>query len=80
MRWESRHHYLIDSNYDWGQNDHFLRRYVEASDASYQINPDPTRPVAGHILVNANALYGVLNGGPDAYRWLSGFEPVRQIA
>ncbi len=74
------HYYLLDSNYDWGQNDHFLRRYVEASDTSYQIDPDPFQPSTGHILVNANALYGIVNGGADAYRWLENSEAVRQIA
>jgi len=74
------HQYLIDSNLDWGQNDHFLRRYVESQNASYKINPDAFRPTTGRILVNANALYGVINGGPKAYRWLKPFEPTRQIA
>jgi tetratricopeptide (TPR) repeat protein len=74
------HQYLIDSNLDWGQNDHFLRRYVDSQDASYKINPDPFHPTTGRILVNANALYGVLNHGAKAYRWLKPIEPVRQIA
>jgi hypothetical protein len=74
------HRYLIDSNYDWGQNDHFLRNYLETQNNDYQINPDPFRPTTGHILVNANALYGVLNRGRAAYRWLEGLEPTRQIA
>ncbi len=74
------HRYLIDSNYDWGQNDKFLRRYVEGKNIDYQINPDPFRPCNGHILVNANAFYGVLNRGESAYSWLKEFEPVNQIA
>jgi tetratricopeptide (TPR) repeat protein len=74
------HRYLIDSNFDWGQNDHFLQRYVEGQDASFEIDPDAFHPTTGRILVNANALYGVINGGPKAYRWLKPFEPVRQIA
>ena len=74
------HRYLIDSNYDWGQNDRFLRRYLATRDTPYLINPDPFQPSQGRILVNTNAYYGVLNGGRDAYRWLDGVEPVNQIA
>jgi tetratricopeptide (TPR) repeat protein len=74
------HRYLIDSNYDWGQNDKFLRRYVESKDIDYHINPDPFRPTNGHILVNANAYYGVLNRGEEAYSWLKSVTPVNQIA
>jgi tetratricopeptide (TPR) repeat protein len=74
------HRYLIDSNFDWGQNDKYLRRYVESAGKDYQINPDPFKPANGHILVNANAFYGVLNQGEKAYSWLKGFEPANQIA
>lgn len=74
------HRYLIDSNYDWGQNDHFLRRHIHRTGLRYQINPDPYRPATGPILVNANALYGVMIGGEHAYHWLKAFEPKQQIA
>ena len=75
------HRCLIGSNYDWGQNDHFLRRYVNRRGLPYQINPGPFRPTTGRILVNANALHGLYGGGgPTAYAWLERFEPVGQIA
>jgi tetratricopeptide (TPR) repeat protein len=74
------HRFLIDSNYDWGQNDRFLRRRVEESGLDYQINPDPFRATGGPVLVNANARYGLLNGGPAAYRWLEDATPVNRIA
>jgi hypothetical protein len=74
------HKILIDSNYDWGQNDGFLERRVRSLDGPYQIDPDAFVPTTGRIFVNANALYGVLIGGPDAYKWLKSTRPVRQIA
>jgi hypothetical protein len=74
------HKYLIDSNFDWGQNDHFLRRYIEKRGIEYKINPHPSRPTTGHILVNANALYGVLGDRAKAYNWLKGFQLTGQIA
>lgn len=77
---ENGHRCLIDSNYDWGQNDKFLRKYVESRGIEYKIDPDPFHPSNGHILVNANALYGVLNRGEQAYAWLKKFEPVNRVA
>jgi hypothetical protein len=74
------HRVLIDSNYDWGQNDRFLRSYVERRGLAYRIDPYAFWPVNGPILVNANALYGVLNGGPKAYAWLRHFQPVGRVA
>jgi hypothetical protein len=74
------HRVLIDSNFDWGQNDRFLAEYVERSGAAFKINPGSFTPTAGRILVNANARYGVLNHGAEAYQWLKSYTPVRQIA
>jgi hypothetical protein len=74
------HRVLLDSNYDWGQNDRFLARYVADTGLDYQIDPDPFRPAGGPVLVNANARYGILNGGSAAYRWLRDIEPTNQIA
>jgi len=74
------HKILIDSNYDWGQNDYFLSRYTRDKNIKYKINPNAFAPTAGNILVNVNALYGVLNGGPKAYLWLKQYQPVNQIA
>jgi hypothetical protein len=74
------HRVLVDSNYDWGQNDHFLRRYLARSGRACQIDPDAFTPASGCVVVNANALYGVLNGGPAAYRWLKDQEPSDRVA
>lgn len=72
--------FLVDSNFDWGQNDRFLSRHVAKTGVEYQINPDPFRPTSGAVLVNANALLGILNGGPAAYTWLRDLEPDGRVA
>lgn len=74
------HKILIDSNYDWGQNDYYLYKYIKEKDINYKINPYAFEPTSGHILVNANALYGVLMGGAEAYKWLKQYKPINQIA
>jgi hypothetical protein len=74
------HTFLIDSNFDWGQNDRFLDRYVRGLSGPVKIDPDAFLPATGRILVNANAYYGVLIGGPEAYKWLKTYRPVRQVA
>lgn len=71
---------LLDSNFDWAQNDRFLAAHVAASGLDYQIDPDPLRPTTGAILVNANARYGISTIGGAAYRWLEPYRPVAQIA
>jgi len=77
---DNGHKLLIDSNLDWGQNDRFLERYVRTLTGPYKIDPDAFVPVTGRILVNVNALYGVLSGGAEAYKWLKTYRPVRRIA
>jgi len=73
--------YLMGSNFDWGQSDHFLRDYVNSQDRAYSINPDPAFPTNGHILVKSTALRGAYgSGGHHAYAWLKRFEPVNRIA
>ncbi|OQW95749.1 MAG: hypothetical protein BWK77_06920, partial [Verrucomicrobia bacterium A1] len=74
------HRILIDSNYDWGQNDRFLARYIAAKNVEAKINPDAFQSESGHVFVNVNALYGVLNGGDRAYLWLKTYRPVNRIA
>lgn len=74
------HKIMVDSNYDWGLNDYDLENYVKERAIAFKINPDPFVPQAGHILVNVNALYGVLNEGPEAYLWLKEYQPLKQIA
>jgi hypothetical protein len=72
--------YLLDSNYDWGQNDRYLRQHIRRTGLDYKIDPPAFTPTDGHILVNANALYGIINGGERAYRWLKPYPPVGRIA
>jgi len=72
--------FLLDSNYDWGQNDRFLERHVARTGLDYRVDPDPFNPSSGPILVNANALHGLLNGGPKAYAWLRDREPDDRVA
>jgi len=69
--------YLADSNLDWGQNLNYLNQYLIAHpDANYE----PSKIVAGHIVVSANDLVGV-QADPEEYRWLrENFEPVGTIA
>lgn len=71
------HKIAVDSNYDWGQNDLRLLRFLENSTNHYLVNPPSYLPVSGRVLLNANAYYGVLNGGTNAYRWLTA-QPVAQ--
>jgi len=74
------HRVLIDSNYDWGTNDRFLRSWLAGAGRPVEVNPYAFRPVAGTVAVSANALYGVLNGGEKAYAWLKEREPVERVA
>ncbi|NIM14377.1 MAG: phospholipid carrier-dependent glycosyltransferase [Candidatus Aminicenantes bacterium] len=74
------HKILIDSNYDWGQNDYYLYNYIKEKGIDYKINPYAVEPTSGYILVNVNALYGVLNKGAEAYKWLKQYKPINQIA
>ena len=74
---------LIDSNYDWGQNDHYLRKYLATlpEEQKVQINPDPFERTTGHIIVNTNALHGIYgNGGLAAYSWLRPIRPHKRVA
>ncbi len=77
---DNGHKLLVDSNLDWGQNDKFLGRYVRRLSGPVKIDPDAFVPASGRIIVNVNALYGVLMGGPEAYKWLRPYRPVRKIA
>ena len=47
---------LADSNLEWGQNRHYLQRYLRA-DPGAKLNPG--RPVDGRIVVGANHLVGI---------------------
>ena len=74
------HRVLLDSNYDWGQHDHALRRYLADTTEPVAIDPDPLVPRTGRIVVGASALHGLLGPGAAAYSWLRGLEPSRRIA
>lgn len=66
---------LADSNLDWGQNEHYVKRWLAA-------HPDavlePSRPRTGTIVIRANFLTGVL--GDDRFAWLRRLDPVDQVA
>jgi 4-amino-4-deoxy-L-arabinose transferase-like glycosyltransferase len=70
---------LADSNLDWGQNEHYARRYLEAHP---EVVKNPEEPVSGRVLVSANLLVGTVF--PDRYRWyawlLNNLEPVDHVA
>lgn len=71
---------LLDSNYDWGQHDHALRRYLAGTTGPVAIDPDPLTPRTGRVVIGASALHGLLGPGAAAYSWLRGREPSRRIA
>jgi hypothetical protein len=65
---------LADSNLDWGQNEHLIRRWLAA-------HPDavlePAWPRAGLVVVRANFLTGVI--GDDRFAWLRRLRPVGHV-
>jgi hypothetical protein len=68
---------LADSNLDWGQNRGLVSNFLKK-------NPDvianPTVPVSGRILVNANLLVGVVEKTPNQILWLRCcHEPVAHV-
>ena len=68
--------YLADSNIDWGQNQWYLRKYLEKHP---DVIVNPKYPVSGEIVVSVNKLVGIYN--PSQYKWLrKNFKPVGQIA
>lgn len=78
---ENGRNFLIDSNLDWGQNDHFLRRFLQKQPPGFQIDPDPFHPLSGRIAVNVNAYYGIYGGGGKwAYYWLKDQKPEAVVA
>jgi hypothetical protein len=71
--------YLADSNVDWGQSDEYLQRYLDAVGRD-RVAVNPSSPVTGRVVVNVNALVGVV-GPRETYRWLrDGFRPVDHVA
>lgn len=68
---------LADSNIDWGQNEWYLRTYLQNHPETILHPPVPT---TGRIVVSVNKLVGVL-APPEQYRWLrQNFEPADHIA
>lgn len=67
---------LADSNLEWGQNRHYLGKYLfNHPEAVFS----PERPRPGKIVVRANDLVGLFR--PSEYRWLrENFEPVDHVA
>jgi hypothetical protein len=66
---------LADSNLDWGQSEHYVKRWLAAHP---QAVLEPPRPRTGTIVVRANFLTGVL--GDDRFAWLRRLDPVDQVA
>jgi hypothetical protein len=69
--------FLADSNLDWGQSAKPLAAYLtDHPDAIFE----PSRPVAGHLVVAVNDLVGI-EAEPAKFAWLrNNFEPVGTVA
>lgn len=67
---------FADSNLSWGGDGYYLNKYLATHPkAVFQ----PPSPVAGTVVVELNALVGILH--PESYRWLRDhFTPVDTIA
>lgn len=76
--WDRKQAYkiLADSNIDWGENEWYLNEYL-IKNPDIQVNPG--QPVSGKIVVNVNALTGVMEP-PEKYAWLRLYEPVGHVA
>lgn len=74
--------YFADSNLDWGQSGHSLQHYIALhAPGNDRLFVNPERPVNGTVLVNANALLGLLWLDKGRYDWLrERFEPVGNVA
>jgi 4-amino-4-deoxy-L-arabinose transferase-like glycosyltransferase len=76
--WDRRQAYriLADSNIDWGQDGWYLEQYRAAHP---DVIVNPPAPTAGTIVVNVNALTGIID--PEGQRWLrENFQPVDRVA
>ena len=71
--------FLADSNVDWGQNQHYLEKYIKDNPDKH-IKVLPPKGTTGIVVVNVNELVGVTSG-PRKYRWIrSRYDPVAHIA
>lgn len=68
---------LIDSNLDWGQDEGRLRAWIAAQEEPVRVNP--SRPTAGVVAANVNAIHGILADDDRRLRWLAPLEPSRTI-
>lgn len=76
--WDRKQGYkiLADSNLDWGQSGWYLGEYLRSHPGSVL---EPPAPMAGRIVVCANALVGVFE--PQKYKWLrENFQPIDHVA
>lgn len=65
--------YFADSNLDWGQNDLYLRRYLEKHPFTKIAPPYPTH---GEVIISVNDYLGI-NSDSQQYNWLSkNYRPV----
>jgi len=65
---------LADSNLDWGQNEHLIRRWLAAHPAAVL---EPAWPRPGLVVVRANFLTGVI--GDERFAWLRRMRPVDHV-
>jgi hypothetical protein len=68
---------LADSNIDWGQNSHWLERYLEQNP---HVLSEPDGPTTGTLVVSVNNYTGVLN--KEWFAWLRALnkKPVGHVA
>jgi hypothetical protein len=66
---------LIDSNLDWGQDEHRFRRWA----AGRNVSVNPPTPREGLVAANVNAIRGIFSRDDRKLRWLNAFTPERTI-
>lgn len=69
--------YLLDSNFDWGQDHGAAMEFVARSEERIQVAPGEL-PALGQVLVSANDLRGY-PGTWDGHAWLEPFTPVLEF-
>lgn len=92
---ENGHHYLIDSNIDWGQDLPSLKLYMDENNITnitmayfgldsrdyrqIEWQELKCRPQEGLIAVSVNRLVGLKQKDADCTKWLREFEPIDTI-
>ena len=80
------YHYLIDSNLDWGQNDHLPKRFQqERKLLTLKVFPRPYQAETGWFALSVNAYQGLYfaeteRGKREPWSWLKRFKPVARLA